>query len=123
MMRWMAPLPRHRSAKRVSGTTMRFVPVKPMENQAIVMLHRSRDLVIKNRTMLINALRAHLAEFGFVAGKGIGKLPDLVKIVSEAPAEALPEMVRATLSGFLNAIALINNELDAIGKQLMAWHK
>ena len=50
--------------------TMRFVPVKPMENQAIVMLHRSRDLVIKNRTMLVNALRAHLAEFGFVTGKG-----------------------------------------------------
>ena len=43
--------------------------------------------------------------------------------MSEAPAEALPEIVRATLSGFLDAIALINNELDAIGKQLMAWHK
>jgi transposase len=41
------------------------------------MLHRSRDLSIKNRTMLVNALRAHLAEFGFIAAKGIGKLPDL----------------------------------------------
>jgi transposase len=102
--------------------TMRFVPVKPMENQAIVMLHRSRDLVIKNRTMLVNALRAHLAEFGFVAGKGIWKLPDLVKIVSQTPAEALPELVRTTLSGLLDIIAAISSQLDAIEKRLREWH-
>lgn len=102
---------------------MRFVPVKSMENQALATLHRTRDLLIKNRTMLVNALRAHLAEFGFIAAKGIGKLPDLVKIVSEAPAEALPDMVRTVLSGFLDAIALINCKLDAIEKQLRAWHK
>ncbi|MGO9170566.1 MAG: IS110 family transposase [Rhodomicrobium sp.] len=103
--------------------SMRFVPVKTMENQAVAMLHRSRDLLIKNRTMLVNALRSHLAEFGFVAGKGIGKLPDLIEIVSEAPKEALPDMVRAALSGFLDAIALINAKLAALEKQLMAWHK
>ena len=103
--------------------SMRFVPVKSMACQGLAMLHRSRDLLIKNRTMLVNALRAHLAEFGFVAAKGIGKLPDLVKIVSEAESEALPDTVRTTLSGFLDAIALINSQLDAIGKQLMAWHK
>lgn len=103
--------------------TMRFVPLKTVENQAIAMLHRSRDLLIKNRTMQVNALRAHLAEFGFVAGKGIGKLPDLVKIVNEAPAEALPDMVRATLSGLLDTIAAIGGQLDAIEKRLRAWHK
>ncbi len=73
--------------------------------------------------MLVNALRGHLAEFGFIAAKGIGKLPDLIKIVSEAPKEALPDMVRAALSGFLDAIALINVQLAAIEKQLLAWHK
>ena len=120
-----------------SRPTMRFVPVKTMENQAIATLHRSRDLLIKNRTMQVNALRAHLAEFGIfsgalphdallertVAGKGIGKLPDLIKIVCEAPAEALPDMVRATLSGFLDTIAAIGSQLDAIEKRLRAWHK
>ena len=79
--------------------SMRFVPVKSVEGQALAMLHRSRDLSIKNRTMLVNALRSQLAEFGFIAAKGIGKLPDLIKIVNEAPKEALPDMVRATLSG------------------------
>jgi transposase len=85
----------------------------------------------------VNALRGHLAEFGFfsgalphgallertVAAKGIGKLPDLIKIVSEAPAEALPEMARAALSGFLDTIALIGTQLDGIELRLRSWHK
>jgi len=100
---------------------MRFVPVKTVEQQSLTTLHRSRELLIKTRTM-VNALRAHLAEFGFIAAKGIGKLPDLIKIVSEATAEALPEMARAALSGFLEAIALINRQLDDIEKRLRAWH-
>jgi transposase len=106
-----------------SRPTMRFVPMKTVENQAVATLHRSRDLLIKTRTMQVNALRAHLAEFGFVAAKGIGKLPDLAKIVSEAPAEALPDMVRATLSGLLDMIAAIGGQLDGIEKRLRAWHK
>jgi transposase len=103
--------------------TMRFVPVKTVEQQDLATLHRCRDLLIKNRTMLVNALRGHLAEFGFVAAKGIGKLPDLIKIVSEAPVEALPEMACAALSGFLDAIALIGTQLDGIEKRLRSWHK
>jgi transposase len=105
-----------------SRPAMRFVPVKTIEQQSLTTLHRSRELLIKTRTMLVNALRAHLAEFGFVAAKGIGKLPDLIKIVSEAPAAALPEMARTPLSGFLDAIALLNAQLDSIEKQLRAWH-
>ncbi len=102
---------------------MRFVPVKSMEHQAIAMLHRSRDLLIKTRTGLVNALRGHLAEFGFIAAKGIGKLPELMKIVAEAPAERLPDMVRAALSGMLDAIAALNGQLAAIEERLLAWHK
>ena len=106
-----------------SRPTMRFVPVKTIEQQSLATLHRCRDLLVKNRTMLINALRGHLAEFGFVAAKGIGNLPELTKIVSEAPAEALPELARAPLSGFLDAIALINQQLGGIAKKLQDWHK
>jgi transposase len=106
-----------------SRPTMRFVPVKTIEQQGLATLHRCRGLLVKNRTMLVNALRAHLAEFGFVAAKGIGKLPDLAEIVSEASDEALPEMARGPLSGFLDAIALIKRQLDDIEKRLRAWHK
>ncbi len=103
--------------------TMRFVPVKTIDQQALATLHRCRDLLVKNRTMLINALRGHLAEFGFIADKGIGRLPDLIKIVSEAPAEELPELARAPLSGFIDSIAQVNRQLDDIEKRLRAWHK
>jgi transposase len=58
-----------------------------------------------------------------VAAKGIGKLPDLIKIVSEAPADALPGPARAALLGFLDAIALNEAQLHDIEKQLRAWHK
>jgi transposase len=106
-----------------SRPSMRFVAVKSQEQQAVATLHRARDLLIKSRTMQVNALRAHLAEFGFVAAKGIGKLPDLIKIVSEAASERLPDIVRKTLFGLLDAIALLNAQVAAIEKRLVAWHK
>ena len=54
----------------VTRPTMRFVAVKSMDQQAILMLHRVRDLLVRQRTMLINALRGHLAEFGIVTARG-----------------------------------------------------
>ena len=80
---------------------MRFVPVKTMEQPGYRPRCTARAIcLIKNRTMLVNALRApsggspgQARGHGSVSWppKGIGKLPDLIKIVSEAPAEALPE--------------------------------
>lgn len=58
-------------AEAVSRPTMRFVAVKSTEQQAVLMLHRTRDLFIRQRTMLVNALRGHLAEFGATAAQGI----------------------------------------------------
>ena len=54
----------------VTRPSMRFVAVKSTDQQALLMLHRTRDLLIRQRTQLINALRAHLAEFGLVAATG-----------------------------------------------------
>ena len=54
----------------VTWPSMRFVAVKTVEQQASLMLHRSRDLLIRQRTQLINALRAHLAELGVIADHG-----------------------------------------------------
>src|SRR6202042_536831 len=55
----------------VSRPDMRFVPIKSEEQQAMLMAHKTRDLLIKQRTMGVNALRGHLAEFGIIAAKGI----------------------------------------------------
>jgi transposase len=55
----------------MSRPDMRFVPIKGADQQAVLMLHKTRELLVKQRTMAVNALRGHLAEFGIVAAKGI----------------------------------------------------
>src|SRR5260370_480334 len=53
----------------VTRPSMRFVPLKTIEQQSALMLHRTRDLLVRQRTQLINAMRAHLAELGLVAAQ------------------------------------------------------
>jgi transposase len=73
----------------VTRPSMRFVPIKNVEQQSVLMLHRTRDLLIRQRTQLINALRAHLAELGLVAAKGREGLHQLVTVVTECGDERL----------------------------------
>jgi transposase len=67
----------------VTRPTMRFVAVKTVEQQAVLMLHKSRDLMVRQRTMLINALRGHLAEYGIVTGVGAGGVAAMLKALHE----------------------------------------
>jgi transposase len=60
----------------VTRPTMRFVPIKSAEQQSILMLHRTRDLFVRQRTMLVNSLRGQLAEFGLIAPQGIWRIPE-----------------------------------------------
>src|SRR5712692_5832693 len=63
----------------MSRPGMRFVTIKSAERQAGLMLLKTRDLLVKQRTMVINAMRGHAAEFGLVAAKGLGKVSDLLQ--------------------------------------------
>ena len=63
----------------MSRPDMRFVPVKSAEQQATLMLHKTRELLVKQRTMSVNALRGHLSEFGMVVAKGIGRVDELLE--------------------------------------------
>lgn len=63
-------------AEAVTRPTMRFVGIKTVERQGVLMQHRVRDLLVRQRTMPINALRAHLAELGLVAAKGPGSVAE-----------------------------------------------
>ncbi len=65
----------------VQRPRMRFVPVKTGEQQASQLLHRGREQLVRQRTMLVNALRAHLAEFGLVAAQGLRNVGELIAIV------------------------------------------
>jgi transposase len=60
---------------------MRFVPVKSEEQQGMLMIHRSRDLLVRQRTATVNALRGHLAEFGITAAKGTARARELMSLV------------------------------------------
>jgi transposase len=74
---------------------MRFVPVKSAASQATLMLPKTRELLIKQRTMSVNALRGHLSEFGMIAAKGIGRVDELIE---KAGSDAmLPEIAKAAL--------------------------
>src|SRR3954449_2701465 len=80
--------------------TMRFVAPKSEQTQAAALVFRARDLLVRQRTQVINALRGHLSEFGLVVAKGPAHVPELVQVV-ENPDEPLPEIARPILCGWL----------------------
>ena len=71
----------------VSRPSMRFVPLKSTEQQSALMLHRSRDLLVRQRTMLVNAVRGHFAEFGIIAPQGIRRIGELAALLIEEDAK------------------------------------
>jgi transposase len=68
----------------VTRPSMRFVPIKDVDQQSVLMLHGARALLIRQRTMLVNALRAQIAEFGLIAPQGLRNFEQLI-----APADRL----------------------------------
>lgn len=105
----------------VQRPTMRFVPVKSVEQQGILMTHRARSLLVRQRTMLANALRAHLAELGFVANPGIANLAKLAEQVM-ADKDALPSYARAALEILIRQIMAVSAEIAELDQQLAVWH-
>jgi transposase len=105
----------------VQRPTMRFVPAKTVEQQGILMTHRARSLLVRQRTMLANALRAHLAEMGFVANPGIAHLMKLAEQVL-ADKNSLPPYARTALEMLGRQIMAISGEIAALDQQIAAWH-
>jgi transposase len=105
----------------VTRPHMRSVPVKTEAQQAMLLLHRARDLLVRQRTMLICALRSHMAEFGVTAGQGRGNFTKLAgSIKSEA---ALPELARCALRLIAAQIEDANAKIDALEKEIVARHR
>src|SRR6266511_359073 len=107
----------------VQRPTMRFVPVKTAEQQATALLHRGRERLVRQRTMLVNALRAHLAEFGMVAAQGLRNVGELIAIVRDDGDTRLPDVARQVLQVLAAQLEQIEAAIAALEKQLMAWHK
>ena len=105
----------------VQRPTMRFVPVKTVEQQSILMAHRARSLLVRQRTMLANALRAHLAELGLVANPGIANLAKLAQ-QALSDEDILPTYARTTLEAMVRQIMTLSEEITALDRKLLAWH-
>jgi transposase len=105
----------------VSRPGMRFVPIKSTEQQATLMLHRTRELLVKQRTMSVNALRSHLSEFGIIAPKGIGRVDEL-RFCRVARSHAAPEFQRrqANARGHHQGRKPIHKETARLGGDLAA---
>jgi len=106
----------------MSRPGMRFVAIKSAEQQAALMLLGARDLLIKQRTMLINAIRGHAAEFGVVAAKGPVKLSELLQRAHGAEA-GVPALAREILKVMSRQLAALEAELKGLEARLMEWHK
>ncbi|MGH7121698.1 MAG: IS110 family transposase, partial [Acetobacteraceae bacterium] len=109
-------------AEAVTRPTMRFVAVKSVDQQAVLMLHKVRDLLVHQRTMLINALRGHLAEFGIVAVRGPGGVTAAIAALHEAQ-DSLPELAGVALHGLTDQLRIVRGEIAKIEKRIVAWHR
>ena len=105
----------------VTRPSMRFVPIKEEEQQAALMLHRVRDLLVRQRTQLINAIRAHLAEFGMVEAKGPWNLPRLLATVGEET--GLPEAVGGMVRLMAAQLEEAERHIADIDVRILAQHR
>jgi len=107
----------------VTRPTMRFVPVKSTEQQAALALHRTRDLLVKQRTQLVNMVRGLLAEFGIEMARGLRHALSLAARVTKGHAPDVPELAQRVIACLAHQIGALQAQLAALEKQLLAWHR
>src|SRR6202158_5211766 len=107
----------------VRRPTMRFVQIKSAEQQGQLMQHRTRDLLMRQRTQLINAWRAHLAELGIVAAKGDSGVKELLAIVSDDGEARLPIDARASVIVLAAQLEAVQTVIGAIEKRIKMQHR
>ena len=107
----------------VTRTTMRFVETKTPEQQSCLMLHRTRQLFIRQQTAVINAIRAHLAEFGIVARVGRNGVEELLDVVADSSDARLPEVARACLVALGAQLRMLKAQILEFDRRIMAWHR
>jgi len=105
----------------MSRPAMRFVPVKSAEQQAALTMLGVRDLLIKQRTMLINAIRGHAAEFGVTVAKGPKQVTELLQRL--ATDEGVPALAREMVNVLASQLDGLDIKLKGIEARVMAWHR
>jgi transposase len=107
----------------VTRANMRFVPTKTPEQQGGLTLHRTRHLFIRQQNSVINAIRAHLAEFGIVAPVGRKGVEQLLRIVTDPSDKRLPEVVRSCVIALGSQLLSLKKQILDFDRMIMAWHR
>src|ERR1700751_5491683 len=107
----------------VGRANMRFVPTKTPEQQSGLVLHRTRHLFMRQQTSVINAIRAHLAEFGIAAPVGRRGVEDLLNVVADPHDMRVPEIARACLLALGAQLRRIKEQILEFDRMISAWHR
>jgi transposase len=107
----------------VRRPTMRFVQVKSAAQQGQLMLHRTRDLLMRQRTQVINALRAHMAELGIVAAQGRDGIKELLKIIAREEDARLPVDAHTSLVVLAAQLQALQTMIRSIEKRIVVQHR
>ena len=102
----------------VTRPTMRFVEMKSPEQQAILSLHRARDLIVRQRTQTINMLRCLLAEFGIVLAQGVGHAIRFAKRVAKGQAPELPPVAQNVVIDLSEQLLALHGRVNCYGRQM-----
>ena len=107
----------------VTRANMRFVPIKTPEQQSGLVLHRTRHLLIRQQTAVINAIRAHLAEFGIVAPVGRKGVEELLLVVADGNDKRVPDVVHACLGALRTQLLSLKKQILELDRMIMAWYR
>lgn len=107
----------------VSRPSMRFAGTKTLDQQTVQVLHRTRELLIKQRVQLSNAMRAHLAEFGWIFPQGNVGLDQAITLVKETHDRKLPAALWDILRCQAEQLTRLREAIAALNKQMVAWHR
>jgi transposase len=107
----------------VARPNMRFVPTKTLEQQGGLVLHRTRHLLMRQQTSLINAIRAHLAEFGIIAPVGRRGVEELLRVVGDTNDGRLPDLACACVAALGSQLRAIKAQILNFDRMITAWHR
>src|SRR6202034_2727174 len=107
----------------VTRANMRFVPTKTPEQQSGLVLHRTRHLFIRQQTSVINAIRAHLAEFGVIAPVGRKGIEELLHVIADPSDKRVPDVVRACLAALGSQLLSLKKQILDFDRMILAWHR
>ena len=107
----------------VTRPNMRFVPTKTIEQQSCLVLHRTRQLFIRQQTATINSIRAHLAEFGIVAPVGRRGVEQLLEVIADSNDARVPEVARACVAALGVQLRQLKAQILELDRRITAWHR